>query len=225
MRSPPNPDRTDGSNYVYQASDMAVAGVFTTTASSGSVVFNTIGIAEVDRYGLATLATGTATNGRATVLSPLSDSIKLSTGQAYYEAIVKTPTSLSDATNRYALLCGFSDNAITLSPVTAILFRYRDNINSGKWQAYAYNSLGNTTLDLGITVAANTWYRLEIAVDRSSGGASFYIDGVYRGRVDSTSIPTSAEPMGCHATILKAAGTTARTAYLDYLEFSQEVSR
>jgi len=225
MRSPPNPDRTDGSNYVFQASDMANAGVFTTTASSGSVVFNTVGIYEANRYGIATLSSGTATNGRATVLSPLSDSITLSTGQAYYEAIVKTPTSLSDATNRYAILCGFADSAIGLSPVFAILFRYRDNINSGKWQGYAYSSAANTTIDLGVTVAANTWYRLEIAVDRSSGGASFYIDGIYRGRIEAPNIPTSAEPMGCHVTILKATGTSARTAYLDYLEFSQEVSR
>lgn len=225
MRTPPNPDRLDGSNHVFQASDMAVGGVFTTTASSGSVVFNTVGIYEANRYGIATMATGTATNGRATVLSPLSDSITFSTGQAYYEAILKTPTNLSDATNRYALLCGFADSAITFSPAAAILFRYRDNINSGKWQAYAYSGAGNTTLDLGITVAANTWYRLEIAVDRSSGGASFYIDGTYRGRIEAPNIPTSTEPIGCHATILKAAGTTARTAYLDYLEFSQEVSR
>ena len=225
----PTRDRFNPKTTVFLHSDFSLAAPFTASVSgSGAAVgFNTLGIAEVNRFGYATFTQGTTTTGRASVGTVNADSIIFNDGTATLRAAIKTPTSLSDGTNRYSIQVGFSNSVTAFVPTIAAMFRYRDNNNSGKWDIYcSENTAGNSSADTGITVAANTWYTLEIRLARSGGPVQFYINGSHVGTISGATVPTgTSNPIGIFCGTVKSLGTTARTMYGDFLTFEQEVSR
>lgn len=229
---PSEPDRFDPRRTVFQASEMAVVTPFT-TATSGTtgaqVVFTsllgTLGALE-NRYGIASIETGTATTGRAQIQTPLVDQIVAGFGRLSFCAIIRTPSSLSDATNRYGIKIGLGSITTTITDSIGVHFRYRDNINSGKWQAYTVDTVGTVTqTDTGITVAASTWYRLEAFVNKDATSTDYYINGSKVATVAATIQSGTTLQMGLLSMILKATGTTSRSFFCDYLEFRQEVTR
>ena len=128
---------------------------------------------------------------------------------------------LSDGTNRYGINVGFIDSFNYNGHADAVMFRYRDDVNSGKWQLSCYSAVAETTADSGITVAADTWYRLR-AVIYKSDLAEFFINGVSVGTVTSN-LPINRD-FGFGMIMTKAAGTTNRIAYSDYCVMGQIVN-
>jgi len=85
------------------------------------------------------------------------------------------------------------------------------------WQSKTASNTSRTTDDTGETAAANTWTRLRIEVNAAGSEVKFYIDGDLKSTI-STNIPTgSGRELGCVASIIKSAGTTERTAQVDYV--------
>jgi hypothetical protein len=82
-----------------------------------------------------------------------------------------------------------------------------------------------TQVDTGITVAASTWYRLEIIINPDASISEFFIDGVRVATVTANLQSGTSITAGLLAMIIKALGTTSRTFYIDNLEFRQEVNR
>lgn len=226
---PAQRDRFKPKTSVFLRSDLDSVAPFTTSVSgtSASVVFTTAAIAETNRFGIATLTQGTTTTGRASVGSATADSVIFNAGATTLCAAIKTPANLSDGTNRYSIQVGFTNAFASLSPTISAQLRYRDNNNSGKWQAYCSENVGgSSTADTGITVAANTWYTLEIRLARSGGPVQFYINGSLVATISGASVPTgSSNPCGIFCGTVKALGTTARPMYADFLTFEQEVAR
>ena len=229
---PSEPDRFDPRRTVFQSSDMAVVTPFA-TATSGTtgaqVVFTsllgTLGALE-NRYGIASIETGTATTGRALIQTPLVDQIVSGFGRLSFCAIIRTPSSLSDATNRYGIKIGLGATTNSIADSIGVHFRYRDNINSGKWQAYTVDTVGTATqTDTGITVAASTWYRLEAFVNADATSTDYYINGSKVATVAATIQSGTTFQMGLIAMSSKSVGTTSRSFLCDYLEFRQEVTR
>jgi hypothetical protein len=129
----------------------------------------------------------------------------------YVEALVSIPT-LSDGTNTFTaeLQLAQLPNSTTLENNNTIGIRYSDGINSGKWELFTQNGAGSETpIDLGITVAASTLYKLRIELDKSNTEARAFINNVYVGRVNAT-MP-SAAVSGAKIIMLKSVGTAART--------------
>lgn len=93
--------------------------------------------------------------------------------------VFKTPTNLSDVTNRYRLIFGMG-NDIPDYLTRQVVVRYSDNINGGNFQLRCTDSGGTTDTDAVVTVAADTWYFLEIVFTRET--VSVYIDTVYGSR-------------------------------------------
>lgn len=233
IRTIPSPlDLFDPRKSIFQASELAIADPFTTTTSgtagasvSFATVLGTLGV-QSNRYGIASLETGTNTTGRANIISPVSDQIVPGFGRLSFCAVIRTPSSLSDATNRYGIKVGMGTVQTAITDGSGIHFRYRDNVNSGKWQAYTVDNAGTPTqTDLGVTVAAGTWYTLEAFVNADATRTTYVIDGVTVANVDLSLQSGTTVYMGMNAMIVKAAGTTSRTMHIDYMEFRQAVTR
>lgn len=224
---PPLRDRLDPATSILVRSEMQAVGDFTTTLGTGTVVFTTVGTF-INRYGFATIATGTATNGRAAVTSQLQNQIACGYGEITFCTILQTPSTLSDATNRYGIMTGFNDDSRSMLGTSAVMFRYRDNINSGKWELYT--NVGSTaatqSVDSGVTVAVSTWYRLECRINAAASLAQYYINGAYVGQiVGDIPIDPVVDVMGFLVSINKAAGTSSRAIIVDYADFQMAVTR
>ena len=213
---------------VWLTTDCTTADDYLTNVSGtgAAVTFNDAGIHESGHVGLAKCASGTTTTGRAFLCTPTQDCIQLGNGAVVLEMAVKTPSSLSDATNRYNVIAGLHDNfASAVNAVDGVYFIYRDNLNSGKWQCVTYQNASTTAVDSGITVAASTWYCLRIEINAAGTEAKFYIDGALV-VTETTNIPTTATyQTGVAVGIRKGAGTTDRFALVDYIDYSQDISR
>ena len=124
--------------------------------------------------------------------------------------LISIPT-LSDGTETYTVCLQITGTPTTstLEPNNTISIRYSSGINSGKWQGVSKdNAAAESTADLGITVASNTLYLLEVTIDKSKTEARFYINKVMVGRVTGN-MPNSIV-VGSRIYLLKSAGTTAR---------------
>ena len=167
--------------------------------------------------GIATLGTGTTNTGQVRLGfgSTGSSAILLGFGEWKFECVIMIPT-LSDGTERFAIANGFIDGVI---PADGVSFRYTDNENSGKWQAATRSNNGTiNTIDTGITVNANQWYRQTIIINAAGTLATFYIDGTQVAST-GTSIPTGAgRQTGIATSIGKLLGSTARTLNVDVMD-------
>ena len=117
---------------------------------------------------------------------------------------------LSDGTETYTATWAISsDISASGAANNTVGVRYTHGTNSGKFQGFSRDNSGSeTTVDLGVTVAADTLYTLRIEIDKGKTDARFYLDGVMCGRV-SANMPNAVNAAtGCN--ILKSAGTTAR---------------
>ena len=224
-------DRFNPRRVVFQSSEMATVDPFATSVSGTGAAVTFVSVlasigSQTNRYGIASLATGTTTTGRANVLTPTLDQIVPGFGRIAFSAIVRTPSSLSDGTNRYGIKVGLSNLSTSLVDSIGASIRYRDNINSGKWQVMTTDvSSTQTFTDSGVTVAADTWYRFEIFVNANATQIQYYINGTLVA-TDTASLQSgTSTTLGAQVMILKALGTTSRICYLDEMSFSMEVDR
>lgn len=98
-----------------------------------------------------------------------------------------------------------------------IWFSYNHNDNGGRWYAHCRSGASTTDLDTGITVAADTWYRLKYI--RKSGTVEFFINGTSVGTI-STNLPSTRG--GLYFAVDRVAYTTGQpTAYLDWWRITQ----
>ena len=129
----------------------------------------------------------------------------------FAEFLVSIPI-LSNGTETFSSevqICS-NTNSSSLEQNNSINIRYSDAINSGKWEGFSQDNSGSeSTVDLGITVAAATLYKLRIEIDKAKSEARFYIDGVFKGRVTGN-MPNS-NAAGARAIHIKSAGTSGRT--------------
>ena len=131
-------------------------------------------------------------------------------------------SALSNGTDRYTVAAELM-NATNVSTVgsnsRSFGIRYSDNLNSGKFQGFTRSTGGTEeTVDLGVTVAANTTYLLTITADKANSEFRFYINGIFSGRL--TSNVSTADAIGCRTAIAKSLGTTAVTCRVWYSEFN-----
>jgi hypothetical protein len=162
--------------------------------------------------------TGTDATGSASMQS-VNNAIILLGNDWYwrFEAMVRLPT-LSDGTNTYYYWAGFTDRTIATGTVDGCFLRYNHGIVSGQWQGICRSNSAESSTS-GVTVVANTWYRLNIIINPAGTEARFFVNGTQIGSTITTNIPTGAgRGTGFGSVLSKTAGTTERTADLDYVE-------
>ncbi len=187
----------------------------TTSGTGSSVQANTA----LSGYpGHHNLNTGTtSTGGAAVYLSKATSSVSwYSDAHIFFEALTAIPT-LSDGTNRFTCVYTIDGTVtgVTVANNNSCGIRYVDNVNSGKWEGFTKTGGAESTVDLGVTVAAATRYNLRTEIDKSLTEVRFYINGEFKGRV-TTNLPTA---VGCgfRACITKSVGTTSLTMRMSYM--------
>lgn len=129
------------------------------------------------------------------------------------------PTLSVDAqtyTFSHGIITGASST--TLNVNNSVVIKYSHGLNSGKFLGVSRaNGGGESTVDLGTTVAANTPYLLTICFDKAISEARFYVNGVFAGLVTG-SMPNGVA-VGQRSLIVKSAGTTARNAVIAHKAF------
>lgn len=134
--------------------------------------------------------------------------------------IPNLPTATEDA----LFFVGFYDDDYTtaFASVTDIIGFKMDYTNTSlKWYLITRNDGAETTADTGVTVAANTWYRLTLTVNSSSTSAAFQINGsTATGSPLTSNIPSGTSDGVLYAAYLeKTIGTSnSKTMYMDYCE-------
>ena len=157
------------------------------------------------------LTTGTTATGTSTIYLIKNNVTFAAFGGAHLCAFgtVWLPT-LSTSGQRYTAVVGFSNTASSSSLVSnnQLGVRYSDDVNSGKWQLYSRDNGGTeSTVDSGVTAAANTAYRIVMYFNSARTEAIFYINGAYVGRI-TANLP-SAVVCGVRISAVKSVGTTA----------------
>jgi hypothetical protein len=202
------------------------AGEFTTVSlSSGTNSFTSTSIDTTGgHYGILASGTTTSATGQAGIGSADTTTATIfGTFKVETTAILMIP-ALSTGSQTFFIESGFTDNR-SGTPTDGVLIQYNEATNSGKWYGRAWNNGTNANVDLGITVAANTWYKLNTVVN-TNGSVDFYIDGVLKGSLAAGSAPTgSSRATAMSHTIRKTVGTTASTVYLDYVNYVVWCSR
>ncbi|HSW98766.1 MAG TPA: hypothetical protein VLF71_02930 [Candidatus Saccharimonadales bacterium] len=197
--------------------------ISTLAAGTGAICDGSSIAATAGHPGIIEQETGTATNGYCLIGSNDANgqSILLGNNDTWrYESAVQYPT-LSNGTDRYVHRIGFDDSSVgNLDPTDGCIFKYSDNVNSGKFQGACFNNTATTTCDTGLTVAAATWYRLTIVVNAAGNSVDFEVNGVSKCQVTSN-IPTS-RVTTFMSNFVKTLGTTTRSAYLDYIELDAQ---
>mgnify|MGYP003461092463 FL=1 len=185
-----------------------------TITNSGSGAATTAEVAESGIPGHWLFTTGTTATGANTFTTKgTNEPFYFGDAHLAVESVLLLPT-LSDGTQTYYVHVGI-DAVPGTNPTTglpnnnSIGIRYNDGVNSGKWEGYSRDNAGTeTTVDLGITVAAATNYKLRVELDKSRTEARFYIDDSMLGVV-AANMPT-AQSCGPKVRLSKTAGTTGR---------------
>lgn len=185
---------------------------FNSTTSGGTT---STGTGEQNHPGIVTLSTSSSATGRAVIHTAVT-AYRLGGGVAKVAVIFKTPGALSDGTETYTIRLGLGDS-VSAEHTDGAFLRYTHSANSGKFEFVTRANDTETATDTGVTVAASTWYRLEIDINAAGTSASCTIDGTAAG-TNTTNIPTAAgRELGfIPGSIIKSAGTSARTLSLDY---------
>lgn len=217
-------DLQASANRIVIESDMNTLAEFTSFASgtaAGSTLLNSY--AFDGRIGYLACSTGTTTTGFAGCGTTRNDGIVLGTFATDVCDIVRLPI-LSGGTETYYVDCGITTNRTggASAPIDGVFFSYSHGMNSGKWLCCCMNANILTSADSGITVAANTWYRLDIKIGTTN--ALFYIDKVLVATVAGIPIGTS-RTTGKSTLIRKAVGTSNMTVIVDYMHIIQGTNR
>ena len=212
---------------IYVESDCNAAGEFSSiSVSSGSNLFTSTSLPVDGHFGILDSQTSTAGMVAGIGSGNGTDSISFGSYKVQTTGIIYLPV-ISDTTNTYIIECGFSDNRSGTATDGAYI-TYSNGINSGKWQGVVYNAGTATTFDLGITVLANTWYKLKVVVNVNRS-VEFYVDGVLKATASAGTAPDGSGSVtrrcGFGYTIRKTLGSVTRSLYVDYLNLQIDTSR
>lgn len=190
-------------------------------SGSGSGYDGTIA-SESSHPGVAQLSTGTTTTGYAFMATKSASAVVFGADAWTVRIIFQLP-DLSDGTDTYTFIAGFGDAPTAASQTDGAFIRYTHSVNSGKFQAVTESNTTETATDTGVTVAADTWYRLDISVNAAGTSVVFALKtgtgSSSTVATNTTNIPTTAtRATGIICGLIKSAGTTARTAWVDLID-------
>ncbi len=168
------------------------------------------GLADVNRIGLLTMTTGTTAKGRSCVDLGIT-TVRLS-GDEVIEFSMQLPI-LADATNNYIVRMGLGDSP-SADFVDGVYFEY-DRTQSLNWRIAASNNSTRTKVNTSAAVSTS-WARFKIDFNATGNGATFYINDTNVGVIGSNVPIAAGRETGPTFYIIKSAGTTARTAVVDY---------
>jgi hypothetical protein len=165
------------------------------------------------RPGQVILTTGTLATGEGRISTTINN-LYIENSVIILETSVSLPV-LCTAAQEYEVNIGIGERSKDIQQ--GIHFYYDSVFTGTNWILYCKNGFGVTTqVDSGITVVADTWYRLSLVITTTR--ALFYINGVLRGTL-TTNFPLTVAMLPM-IEIGKWVGTTARIMYVDYVSLT-----
>jgi len=194
------------------------------SGTSAAINYTTSGLSSGNRIGVGRCSTGSTNVGRYGLGSATADTVVLGSNPVVFTTIVNILT-LSTVGETFLVQCGLFDST-SGTPTDGLYFEYTHSVFGGNWQANIYNNGGSIgSNDTAITVAAGTWYKLEVVVNAAASQTLFKIDGVTKYTHTGTTPNGTARAMGFYSQIRKTAGTTARNLDIDYIGYKSIVTR
>lgn len=192
---------------------------YTAAGTGSSATFGASPTGSKNWIGTMAFATGTTNSGSGTWImsngGANSTTFLDGTKRFNYGTKIRLP-NLSDGTDTYLFWCGLGNNFPFSSSTASIYFRYTHADSSGQFIIGANSGGSRTEWASGVTVAVNTDYELEWTLNPSDGNVYYYINDVFVGTVTSN-IPTTSTSLFPIGQIVKSAGTTSRTLYVDWV--------
>ena len=140
---------------------------------------------------------------------------------------IRTDSILSTALERYTLRNGLFSINLPNVILFGVGFEYQDDQNGGRWQAIA-DAAAETSVDTGVLVAADTWYKMELEVNAAGTSVEYFIDNVSVATIAvAANIPSGGGAFGLfyNTHIMKLIGSASRNFFLDAYYVYQEVTR
>lgn len=188
-----------------------------TKASSGTAAAVSDNDADANHPGVWTLETGTTSAGFAAVCMDSDFSIdglngyKLNSDALTVEWLVRVPT-LPTGTQTFEFHVGLASLwTSALTPARRALAIVRWDGSAVKWRLETRHAGTSTTSDHSAGPSANTWHHVKLTCSTSQ--VTLDVDGTNI-LTNTTNIPTTGVTLG--AMIVKTAGSTNRTADLDF---------
>jgi hypothetical protein len=200
-------------------------GVQAVSAGAGATVFSPTAI-QTDHPGIWGLRTGATAAGRVFVIGRVGSFNIGVGGITRVGSWVRIPSTLSDAVQEYVLRSGLFSISLPNTIDFGVGFEYQFDQNGGRWQGIT-DAAAESSLDTGITVVVDTWYKLECEINAAGTEVDFFIDSVSVGTLSTAAnIPSGTGFNNFYNThIMKLAGTTARDFFIDAYYTYQEISR
>jgi len=197
-----------------------------TTGNQNWLTFNSGGssgvtsvIGDEKHPSLSQFATGTTATGRAGQQWGSTANLMIGGGELMIESVLIVPT-LSTSAQRFACRWGLGTSQ-TGDHADGVYFEYDESV-SANFRLKAANSSVRTTVDSGVAVPANTFFRLKIVINDTTN-AQFYVNGVLVGTI-STNLPSNTTLLLAIVHIIKSVGTTSRTLQMDNFYFNEYFS-
>jgi hypothetical protein len=200
--------------HYYTDFDNGITGTKFTSTVSGTGAANTAStLGFSNAAGVIQLSTGTTTTGRANISD--TNVIRFGMGELNVKFRIQIP-ALSAAAQEFKLWIGFLNSVTNAETIDGAYFEY-DRTVSNNWRVKTALNSTRTTVTTGTVVSASTttFTTLEIKGNANGTQVDFYIDNNLVGS-STTNIPTlSTDYFFIGASIIKTAGTTARTLLID----------
>jgi len=182
---------------------------FSDASVGGSVA---VGTGDSTHPGVVVGSTSTSSTGVGAALTSIT-AVTLGGAAWVNEWLVRVPT-LSTVAQEYIVRVGMIDSVST-DATDGVYFEY-DRLTSGDvWRCKTASAASRTGTATTTAIVAGAWARLSLVVNAGGTQADFYVDGALAASLTAT-IPTgSGKETGFGFTIIKSAGTTARTLEID----------
>jgi hypothetical protein len=167
-------------------------------------------------FGISSMNTGVAATSGIQYVFGTTDLVRPNFGKLVCGARIQFST-LSTALQEYVFRFGFSNTTGQTAGTDYAMFEYnRAALGTNVWFTVTGNDGVNTSSQES-AVAVNTWYDLRIEWDRTASSVEYYIDDVLVQTQTGAPVPTNADLFGIQLQIFKLVGTTARTAFVDFV--------
>ncbi|HJQ58238.1 MAG TPA: hypothetical protein VJ890_15125 [Vineibacter sp.] len=206
--------------YSWFFDDLYSVGLIVQSASGAGAQVYQNNASDVNHPGVVGMDTGTDTTGAAGISSFNAYAFRPGGGRIKFLCYLKTPSALSDGTNRYSIFAGLTRSSLAYAPSEWLGVRYRDDVNGSpaKWQLVCRNGGSESVADIGVIAAADTWYRIEIDINAAANSVTASVNGTVSPAV-TTNIPTAESFFTMQ--IVKALGTTNRSLNADGYGWAQ----
>lgn len=118
-------------------------------------------------------------------------------------------TTLSTGTNRYVYRVGLGDTRAA-DQQNGVYIEYTDNVSAGAWNLKTANGGARTSTNSSVP-ADTDWHTLKIIINEVGSQATYYLDGVLMGTVN-TNMPTG--PVTPFVNVINTAGAVSAGVFL-----------